>query len=72
MPTPPVLLGPEFSPLWQHVSATLDRRGLSDRGWIRLPDGLPAAVRARLKELGRCVPAARRPRPRAAGGYRPR
>jgi hypothetical protein len=50
MPAPPVLLEPKFSPLWQHVSTTLDRRGLSDRGWIRLPDGLPAAVRARLKE----------------------
>ena len=51
MPTPPVLLDPEFAPLWQHVSAALDRRGIADRGWIRLPDALPAGVRARLGEL---------------------
>lgn len=51
MPVPPVLLDAEFVPLWQHVSTRLDRRGLHDRGWIRLPDGLPTAVRARLKEL---------------------
>jgi uncharacterized protein (TIGR02679 family) len=51
MPTPPVLLDPEFAQLWQHVSAALDRRGITDRGWVRLPDGLPATVRARLGEL---------------------
>jgi uncharacterized protein (TIGR02679 family) len=51
MPTPPVLLDPEFAPLWKHVSAALDRRGIADRGWIRLPDALPAGVRARLGEL---------------------
>jgi uncharacterized protein (TIGR02679 family) len=51
MPTPPILLDPEFTRLWQHVSATLDRRGIADRRWVQLPDGLPAAVRARLSEL---------------------
>jgi len=51
MPTPPVLLDAEFIPLWQHVASALDRRGLADRGWIRLPDALPAGVRARLGEL---------------------
>lgn len=51
MPTPPVLLDDEFTPLWRHVSARLDKRGVNDRGWIRLPDGLPSTVRARLKEL---------------------
>ena len=51
MPTPRVLLEPEFSPLWRHVSLALDRRGVDDRGWIRLPDGLAPNVRARLKEL---------------------
>ncbi|MEJ2870068.1 DUF2399 domain-containing protein [Actinomycetospora sp. OC33-EN08] len=51
MPIPPVLLQPEFVPLWQHVAATLDRRGLHDRGWVPLPDGLPPTVRARLRDL---------------------
>jgi len=51
MPTPPVLLDPEFTPIWRHVSARLDKRGVNDRGWIRLPDGLPSTVRARLREL---------------------
>jgi uncharacterized protein (TIGR02679 family) len=51
MPTPPVLLEPEFLPLWRHVSATLEKRGLGDRGWVALPAGTPTSVRARLKEI---------------------
>jgi uncharacterized protein (TIGR02679 family) len=51
MPTPPVLLEPEFRLLWQHVCATLEKRGLHDRGWVPLPPGTPTAVRARLKEI---------------------
>jgi uncharacterized protein (TIGR02679 family) len=51
MATPPVLLELEFLPLWQHVSATLEKRGLQDRGWVSLPAGTPTAVRARLKEI---------------------
>jgi uncharacterized protein (TIGR02679 family) len=51
MPVPAVLLDAEFTPLWHHVSARLDRRGLHHRGWVPLPDGTPSAVRARLKEI---------------------
>ncbi|WP_433800779.1 DUF2399 domain-containing protein [Actinomycetospora sp. CA-084318] len=51
MTVPPVLLGDDFTPLWRHVSSTLDRRGLADRGWVSLPDGLAPSVRARLREL---------------------
>ena len=51
MPTPPVLLDPEFLLLWQHVCATLEKRGLHDRGWVPLPPGTPTAVRARLGDL---------------------
>jgi uncharacterized protein (TIGR02679 family) len=48
---PPVLLEPDFLPLWQQIAATLDRRGLDDRGWVPLPDALAPGVRARLREL---------------------
>ncbi|MCD2193032.1 DUF2399 domain-containing protein [Actinomycetospora endophytica] len=51
MPVPPVLLGEEFTPLWRHVRATLERRGLDNRGWVPLPDGTPTDVRARLREI---------------------
>ncbi|HEY2190683.1 MAG TPA: DUF2399 domain-containing protein [Actinomycetospora sp.] len=51
MPTPPVLLEPEFLPLWAHVRDALEKRGLHDRGWVPLPTGTPPSVRARLKEI---------------------
>lgn len=51
MPTPPVLLEPAFLPLWQRISAVLDRRGVDHRGWLQLPDDLPDAVYARLGEV---------------------
>ncbi|MFC5060903.1 DUF2399 domain-containing protein [Actinomycetospora atypica] len=53
MPIPPVLLEADFLPLWRHVSAVLDRRGLDHRGWVSLPDDVPTTVRARLKEIAR-------------------
>lgn len=61
MSTPSVLLGPEFAPLWRQVAATLDRRGVTDRGWVTLPDDLPDAVYARLGEVtGKRLPTARK------------
>lgn len=51
MPVPPVLLDPEFTPLWRYVAGLLDKRGLDDRGWVTLPAGIPTVVRARLKEI---------------------
>ena len=48
MTVPPVLLEPDFLPLWRRISSTLDRRGLDDRGWVPLPDTLAPGVRARL------------------------
>lgn len=51
MPVPPVLLEPDFLPLWQRISAILDQRGLDDRGWVSLPDALAPRARDQLRKL---------------------
>ncbi|MEJ2888906.1 DUF2399 domain-containing protein [Actinomycetospora aeridis] len=51
MTVPPVLLEPAFDPLWRSVSAALDRRGLTDRRPVALPQGLDPQVYARIGEV---------------------
>ncbi|GAA4783567.1 hypothetical protein GCM10023200_16270 [Actinomycetospora chlora] len=44
MSVPDALLAPAFAPVWRQVSAALDRRGLADRGRVRLRGELDRSV----------------------------